>query len=1028
MHKHLFTCALALLGTNAMHASIVLQQDFSTFTSVGSYVHITAPNSGEFNDISAEADGGNWSITYGQLKIDRAGSYASTNGAGFMRWTDLDGAPSKLHVAVDFGATLDSYQNNSLSIEIGKFTAFSDYNNWPTSNDIFLQFNVDGAGSDLMRFESNSVSSSTYASDGSLYHLEFFLNKSGSSTTYTGPDGTVKTLDDSKYAFWVGTTCVHDNLTANNGANSTLSDFRVRFSTGESGTWFFDNLVIKDTLPPTLPTTSAKLVITPDMLLNELASGDAGLLFDEQTLAGDPLNSPPGGLPVTKFAPPLGASAAWKYPLNTVIDLGAPHVITDIALHDSNGISDVTVSAGTPFDWDVLFTDPQSSFNQWKLHSVSVVTRYLQVSIASSAAAPNELVIYGYPLDYPDPAPTPTSHVRPEIDKFMGVNTFYGEPLHRQEAFGCLREYHDWAWDEGHTQTTYPGYPDNENGFDPAWTGNKNDKFYSDLAFLGLTVCPDIQGNVLWLTGNDGSLLNNKPIPIGSGRDPVDPASYIEHADHLFQHVARYGMVSVSDSLLKLRSDNERLSGLGLLDYYENWNEPDKWWKGRDGYFTPYEYAAMSSADADGHMGTMGSTVGIRNADPGALLVMAGITSPSVDYIKAMKFWCDYNRAGDFPWDVINVHHYCNDGGGQFSGGSGISPEEGNLREHMELIREYRDQYLPGVEVWISEFGYDTNPGSSQHAPIIGAFSAEEVQAQWLVRSYLELAAAGVDRAFAYHLVDFGSSSGLYTTSGMLKRKADNYETKISWWYLYSLKNRLKGLRFESEQASGNSDVKIYRFQDDQDEVKAYAVWCPTSDETTVSSYSLAVPSGISTASLVTLTDGDPDGVKSGLTITGDTVSIDVSERPVFVLLDHTDPDFELTEKLTLTTAMVTNESGYGDAEMLVDEQTLAGDPREEGGAGSPTTIWAPGSGTASAYIDLGSVKSLDRIFIRDMNGIGDLTISTGTPGSWTVLKVDELERFESWKMHVVDLDTRYLRFTRADGQANFSEVVLYGK
>jgi len=425
----------------------------------------------------------------------------------------------------------------------------------------------------------------------------------------------------------------------------------------------------------------------------------------------------------------------------------------------------------------------------------------------------------------------------------------------------------------------------------------------------------------------------------------------------------------------------------------------------------------------------MGNTVGLKNADPNAKLVMAGLASTDVTYVKAMKLWCDYNRGGNFPWSVINFHHYSNDGGAQFSGTSGISPEAEDLKGQMDVIRQYRDQYLPGVEVWISEFGYDINQGSRQHAPPIGTFTAEEVQGQWLVRSFLAFAAAGIDRAMVYSLADqaAATSTAVYATCGMVTQKP-NFVPRVSWWYVYTMKNRLKDLRFDAEQSSGNANVKIYRFKNASNAVKAYAVWCPTSNQTAVNGYQLTLQGTPTTAHVVNMQAGDPDGVKTPLTITAGKVSVDVSERPIFVLVDNNDPDFELSTKIALSGSMVTNESGLGNAAMMVDEQTLAGDPREANGGGAPTTVWAPGSGTASAYIDLGRVYQVDRIFIRDMNSTGNLIMEVGSPGNWTQVDTDSLGKYLNWNMHVINASTRYVRFTRTSGGANFSEVVLYGK
>jgi hypothetical protein len=221
----------------------------------------------------------------------------------------------------------------------------------------------------------------------------------------------------------------------------------------------------------------------------------------------------------------------------------------------------------------------------------------------------------------------------------------------------------------------------------------------------------------------------------------------------------------------------------------------------------------------------------------------------------------------------------------------------------------------------------------------------------------------------------------------------------------------------------------IYRFKNAAGVVKAYAVWCPTSNQTTVNNYQLTLQGTPTSAAVVNLQVNDPDGVRTPLTINAGKVVVNVSERPIFVLIDNNDPDFVMSTKLNLDNAIVTNESGLGNADLIIDERnTTAGDPREQGGAGAPTTIWAPGNVTASAYINLMQSRFIDRIFIRDMSAVGNLTIEVGSPGNWTPLVVDPLDKYQAWNMHVVNTTTQYIRFTRANGNSNFSEVVLYGK
>ncbi len=628
------------------------------------------------------------------------------------------------------------------------------------------------------------------------------------------------------------------------------------------------------------------------MVLNESALADAGKLVDEQALSGDPAGGK-GGAPTTSWT---AGWPAWQYPLHAFIDLGAPHKISKLFLYDSTGTGDVTIATGVPFAWKTLFNDRLERYQVWNEHPANVETRYVRVSIGGPGTALPEIVIYGTPGKAAQNTAAPaavrrtsaTSAAPPTMDQFIGINAFIDDPPDRMAVAGFIREYHNWNWDEG-DGSNYPGYPDNQNRWNPSAAGGGGwnfDAYYAGLKGRGITVSPCIQGNVLWLRGEGG---NNADKPVSPGEDPENPASYAEHADHMFQFAARYGHRKVADRLLKLAPGQPRSTGLGLLRYFENWNEPDNWWSGRGAYFTPYELAAMSSADYDGHMGTMGKTVGVKNADPNARLVMGGIAKLNLDAIKAMKLWADFKRRGSFPFDVINLHHYSNTGGEQQRGKAGISPEADNLREKMRRFVEYRNRHLPGVEVWLTEFGYDTNPGSPQRAPAFANFSAEEVQAQWLVRSYLALAAAGVDRAAMYMLRDVDpASTTQFSSSGLVTEKGA-WKPKISWYYVYALKNRLAGMRFMGEPVSGKPNISIYKFKS----VKvvngktggAYAVWCPTSNGTE-EKITLTLAGKPTSATLVTLSPTDTKGTATPLRITNGKVTLDASERPIFVLTD----------------------------------------------------------------------------------------------------------------------------------------------
>ncbi|MFD0674544.1 S-layer homology domain-containing protein [Cohnella sp. GCM10027633] len=638
--------------------------------------------------------------------------------------------------------------------------------------------------------------------------------------------------------------------------------------------------------------TTAKIALNGDMVLNEAVEGNAKLLVDEQSIAGDPKNAS-GGTPVTAWN--VGTSAVYL-PASAVIDLGAEYELSDFYLYDGAGSQNVSMFAGDPFDWQPLFNDGLTSEGAWKAHPVRVTTRYLRLLIPAQADIP-EIVVYGALKGVPATDPQPVAHPMPKMDEFIGMNAFIDDPRDVLEAVGFIREYHSWNWDEGDIYpfgvvtsdpSRYPGYPNNANRWYNSWAGGGSwnfDDYYGDLKSRGLTVSPVAGGgSVGWLT----AAQSNKPI--AEDGDPSLPASYIEHADHMYQYAARYGSTVVADNKLKLASSEPRLTGLDFLTYFENWNEPDRWWEGRISHFSPYELSAMTSADYDGHMDTLGDTVGVKNADPNAKLVMSGLAKPDVEYVRAMKFWADYNRGGDLPFDVINIHHYSNNGTNQSNGSVGISPEADRLKERMQEFVEYRDRYMPGVEVWLTEFGYDTHPNSPQKAPAIGATSQEEVQGQWLIRSYLAIAAAGIDKAAMYMVRDVDiNSSTKFDTSGLTRGKNQNWSKKPSWYYVYTMKNVLTGYHFDSEVDSNNEDVLIYKFVSDSTNEPIYAVWAPTANNTVVEDYSFDLGASATGATLIELAEGTTEGNRSDLDVDDGATVLDVGERPVFVIAEYND-------------------------------------------------------------------------------------------------------------------------------------------
>lgn len=513
------------------------------------------------------------------------------------------------------------------------------------------------------------------------------------------------------------------------------------------------------------------------------------------------------------------------------------------------------------------------------------------VLLLSNSCSKNSSAKESAPIDTLDTINSPgVSNSQITMDQFIGANGFIDDPIEKIKAVGFLREYHNWGWDEGNWESGYQSYPNSHMAWAPSKPGWSFDDFYSALNKENIMVSPCIQGAASWLNAGNNFPFNNKPID-AAGMSTSDPNSYHKKAHHLFQFVARYGSVKVDASKLTLAPGQPVKSGLGVIKYIEDWNEQDKSWQGKDAQFSPEEYAAMASADYDGHCNTLtggNGTFGAKNADPNIKYVMGGLVDLDLDYVKRMKIWFEANRKDKkFATDVINFHVYAwKDGNSWQGGGPAVSPEAALFRQRAEEITSYRDKNLPNVEVWISEFGWDTNPKSPLCVPAIGSFDLQEVQGMWLVRAYLAFAAAGVDRAQMFSLRDGDPNDATWFSSSGLIGPKGNFSPKKSWYYVYTMKTLLANMKFIGEQKSENSDVLIYKFKNLKTSEGIYVAWAKTSKGNSFNNIPINLGPNAKTVVQTNLTDGRIDGSGSNLTILNNKVLVNVSEKPIFVKTD----------------------------------------------------------------------------------------------------------------------------------------------
>ena len=512
-------------------------------------------------------------------------------------------------------------------------------------------------------------------------------------------------------------------------------------------------------------------------------------------------------------------------PQDFLIPLKGKHRLDSLILFDGAGKDSLLIYSGHPGDWKLLHSIYTNTYKSWRQFNMDVETEFLLLRFLGPQAEIGELFLFGEKLDDPPRPQAKARHLRSPktLGEFMGVNAFVDDPKTKLAAVaGAVREYHNWDWH--YPADLRPGAIDLEGiRFAPSAGGNWNfDAYYQELNNKGISVYPCLQGSPSWMAAK----FDHKPQNLKYSAD--NPLAYRMHSAFVWKYVARYGSRKQLPASLNLAQGQPVKSGLNLIAGLETWNEPDKWWRGREGYFHPFEYAAMLSADFDGHMGALGPNHGSKKADPNLEFILGGLAGLDTNYIEAIRLWSKYQRPkGGFPADALNFHHYSNDAGGQDDRAKhAVSPEDDQLKQRLVALVKYRNRHLPDLKIYLSEFGYDSNPRSIQAPRGDDSLYVLEMQAKYLVRSLLLAQASGIDGAFIYMFRDVNAPNpNKYMSSGLTAEKWNQHRPKPAYYMLKNLKSVLGDFVFEEHEQSYLRKLYILRYRNPNTGQRAYVLW-----------------------------------------------------------------------------------------------------------------------------------------------------------------------------------------------------------
>ena len=315
--------------------------------------------------------------------------------------------------------------------------------------------------------------------------------------------------------------------------------------------------------------------------------------------------------------------------------------------------------------------------------------------------------------------------------------------------------------------------------------------------------------------------------------------------------------------------------------------QPTALWQMRPEYLaamTSADYDGHGSSAAlqiSAGAGVPAAKLGVKNASSSTQFALSGLSNFRTGYLReAMAWWRSFRKSGQYgfvtaygdnvlPLDAFNFHHYANSASpkshadflayeanvaqyktpfgweAKDANPNAISPEAELLKKKLQwtMWEAAKGAYQPTSDAnaqaipasqfqqkqfWLSEFGYDTEISASSAYDVPGATPAQRwlKQAQWSVRSFLEISAArsifsssasGItgeystipdmrfSRAHIYELRDefvpTGQPAVQFQTAGLLAYDAVRqlYTKKNSWYFLAAMREVLQSYTFVEE-------------------------------------------------------------------------------------------------------------------------------------------------------------------------------------------------------------------------------------
>jgi hypothetical protein len=415
--------------------------------------------------------------------------------------------------------------------------------------------------------------------------------------------------------------------------------------------------------------------------------------------------------------------------------------------------------------------------------------------------------------------------------------------------------------------------------------------------------------NSLWTQYSDHDFKLDLRFQNTPASNPWSFSSYSRYARIAWQLAKRFGFSSTNSSLQRrwqgvFNPDAAEVAA-GYLRYIETANERDKAWK--DSFFhTSGSMAFYQDVELyNGNFGADGTDVGILNADPSMKIILPGLSfCANLHWIKhyratAKKFpaWVNPDGSVKWPFHVFSIHYYPSDAIMQFTGNKGAAPGPSMLPSILAMYQDFIARNMPGMELWVPEYGWDRNQNSKQRAEAISPYSASQVRAYWSAQAVFIYAMNGVARATQYNAENdqTPSNSTTYVTAGLINTDTVTHlvlSRDLAGDVLTQIGNLAGDFIYDST-LSASSPTVIRLKQKDTASHKIYVAWNQSNSTSNISAgfyiplplntnYKIGTFDESGNKDFMTLTSGTvSSGLGLGINVDSKTMFYDVTTAPI---------------------------------------------------------------------------------------------------------------------------------------------------